>query len=419
MRNYIEFYFDDNDKFTANIYDKNVKRVVSNKKNLLKLMQIAQKNGYHIDCEGSIRRKEDARKITQAYNRYIVRKNATRLMKNATVNSFHLMKNATVNSFHLIGKVLKNMKVSKKNPTLGKVVVAASIVAVLASHGIGKNNEIQASDTTSQPAIVEMVETDIPTLSEDVEIEAPAHEELEEKQEEVVEEVQEDKQQALDSMFSEDAFHYSFEDRSSKENITNAKRYEDIFEKYANRYGLDKNLLMAMAAQESSGDHYNNLRDNQPAAGIMQIEKAVHVGNQVKAYNFETGQMEYITVTQDKLNNIDSNIQIGSMILREYIENSNYNIPLAIQTYNMGPGNMNKVLNTCGDLENVDVDTMRSNPTNNTWLNYRAFLNVGDAKYVEHVFSYLGKHSNLQVMKRDTSKVSVNLANDYLQLAKQ
>ena len=411
MRDYIEFYFDDNDKFTANIYDKNVKRVVRNEKNLLKLMQIAQKNGYKIDCEGSIRRRDDARKITQAYNRYIVRKNATRLMKNATINSFHL-----------IGKVLKNMKVSKKNPTLGKVVVAASIIAVLASHGIGKNNEIQASDTTSQPAIVEMVETDIPTLSEDVEIEAPTHEDLEEQeqvQEEVVEEVQGDKQQALDSMFSEDAFHYSFEDRSSKENITNAKRYEDIFEKYANRYGLDKNLLMAMAAQESSGDHYNNLRDNQPAAGIMQIEKAVHIGNQVKAYNFEKGEMEYITVTQDKLNNIDSNIQIGSMILREYIENSNYNIPLAIQTYNMGPGNMSKVLNTCGDLENIDVNTMKINPTNNKWLNYRAFLNVGDAKYVEHVFSYLGKHSNLQVMKRDTSKVSVNLANDYLQLAKQ
>ena len=411
MRDYIEFYFDDNDKFTANIYDKNVKRVVRNEKNLLKLMQIAQKNGYKIDCEGSIRRRDDARKITQAYNRYIVRKNATRLMKNATINSFHL-----------IGKVLKNMKVSKKNPTLGKVVVAASIVAVLASHGIGKSNEIQASDTTSQPAIVEMVETDIPTLSEDVEIEAPTHEDLEEQeqfQEEVVEEVQGDKQQALDSMFSEDAFHYSFEDRSSKENITNAKRYEDIFEKYANRYGLDKNLLMAMAAQESSGDHYNNLRDNQPAAGIMQIEKAVHIGNQVKAYNFEKGEMEYIIVTQDKLNNIDSNIQIGSMILREYIENSNYNIPLAIQTYNMGPGNMSKVLNTCGDLENIDVNTMKINPTNNKWLNYRAFLNVGDAKYVEHVFSYLGKHSNLQVMKRDTSKVSVNLANDYLQLAKQ
>ena len=93
------------------------------------------------------------------------------------------------------------------------------------------------------------------------------------------------------------------------------------------------------------------------------------------------------------------------MILREYIENSNYNIPLAIQTYNMGPGNMNKVLNTCGDLENVEVSTMKNNQTNNKWLNYRSFVKAGDSKYVEHVFSYLGKHSNLQVLKRDNQKV--------------
>ena len=391
MRDYIEYYFDNNGKFAAKIHDKLGVRVIKNEKNLLKLLQISQKHGYHVNHEGVIKRQSAVKKITKDFNKYIVKKNTLRI----------------------IGNILHNMKVSRKNVTLGKVVVAASIIAVLASHGIGKKNESMAADSTitTPPAIVEMVETDIPTLSEDVEIEAPTHENLEEKQEdvqvteekEVVEEKQEDKKQELESMFSEDAFHFS---------------YEDIFEKYANRYGLDKNLLMAMAAQESSGDHYGHLDDGRPAAGIMQIEKSVHLGNKVKAYNFETGEMEYITVTQDKLNNIDSNIQIGSMILREYIENSNYNIPLAIQTYNMGPGNMNKVLNTCGDLENVEVYTMKNNPTNNKWLNYRSFVKAGDSKYVEHVFSYLGKHSNLQVLKRNNQKVSVNLANDYLQLAK-
>lgn len=411
MRDYIEYYFDNNGKFAAKIHDKLGVRVIKNEKNLLKLLQISQKHGYHVNHEGVIKRQSAVKKITKDFNKYIVKKNTLRI----------------------IGNILHNMKVSRKNVTLGKVVVAASIIAVLASHGIGKKNESMAADSTitTPPAIVEMVETDIPTLSEDVEIEAPTHENLEEKQEEkevieekeevkkdVVEEKQEEKKQELESMFSEDAFHYSYEDRSSASNISNAKRYEDIFEKYASRYGLDKNLLMAMAAQESSGDHYGHLDDGRPAAGIMQIEKSVHLGNKVKAYNFEKGEMEYITVTQDKLNNIDSNIQIGSMILREYIENSNYNIPLAIQTYNMGPGNMNKVLNTCGDLENVEVYTMKNNPTNNKWLNYRSFLHVGDSKYVEHVFSYLGKTNNLEVKKRDNTKVSVNIANDYMQLAK-
>ena len=411
MRDYIEYYFDNNGKFAAKIHDKLGVRVIKNEKNLLKLLQISQKHGYHVNHEGVIRKHNAVKKITREFNRYIVKKN----------------------TFHLIGKVVKNMKMSHKNPTIGKALVTASIIAVLASHGIGKKNETMAADNinlNNPPAVVEMVQTDIPTLSEEIEIEAPKHETLEEKEveeqiekqvEEKVEEqteVKETKKEALNNMFTEDAFHFSYEDRSSKENITNAKRYEDVFEKYANRYGVDKDLLMAMAAQESSGDHYNNLSANKPAAGIMQIEKAVHIGNKVKAYNFETGEMEYITVTQEKLNNLDSNIQIGTMILRDYIENNNYNIPLAIQTYNMGPGNMSKVLNTCGDLEKIDVSTMKNNPTNNKWLNYRSFLHVGDSKYVEHVFSYLGKTNNLEVKKRDNTKVSVNIANDYMQLAK-
>lgn len=397
MNNYIEYYFDEDGKFAANIHKDGKYRIVKNEKNLLKLLEISQKHGYNIDREGTLKR--GAKQITKEYEKYIKRKKR----------------------LYVIGKILKNMQVNRKNQTLGKVVVTASILAVLATHGITnkRNESIAASDIgmNAPASVVEMTETDIPSIEEEIEI-APAHEEIQEAKQEIaqaekVQEKQEEKKEEIAKMFEKDAFHYSFEDRSSKENITNAKRYEDIFEKYANRYGLDKNLLMAIAAQESTGDHYNNLGDNKPAMGIMQIEKAVHIGHDVKAYNFETNQMETITVTKDKLQNIDTNIQIGSMILREYIENNNYNIPLALQTYNMGPGNMNKVLNTCASLENIEVSTMRNNPTNNKWLNYRAFLHVGDAKYVEHVFSFLGNTSELKVSKRDGSQVSVALANDF------
>ena len=215
-------------------------------------------------------------------------------------------------------------------------------------------------------------------------------------------------------MLQKDSFHYSYEDRSTSTNVKQAKRYDDIFEKYANQYGVDKDLLIAMASQESSGEHYNNLRDTKPAAGIMQIEKAVHIGHSVSAYNFNTGKVETVQVTQDKLNDVDTNIKIGTMILRGYIENANYNIPLAIQTYNMGPGNMNKVLNTCSSNEKIEVSTMKNNPTNNKWLKYRSHINAGDSKYVEHVFSYLGDKQELSVKKRDSSKISVNIANDNL-----
>ena len=177
-------------------------------------------------------------------------------------------------------------------------------------------------------------------------------------------------------------------------------------------FGIDPNLLMAIAAQESSGDHYGNLEKG-CAAGIMQIEKAVHIGHTVSAYNFETGKVETISVTSDKLQDLETNIKIGTMIARTSIEDSNYNIPLGLQTYNFGPGSISNVLNTCCSQENVDKKEVKNDPTNNIWLNYRAFLHTGDAKYVEHVFSFLDNNAEITVLDRDGNKRTVKLSNDY------
>lgn len=398
MKNYIEYYFDENGRFSADIHKKGRCRVVKNEKNLYKLLEISQKHGYNVNREGIIRKR--AKQITKEFDKYMKRKQRLKI----------------------IGNIFSNMKVSRKNAALGKIVVTASLFAVIATNGLGakKSEPISATEANASTSIVYMQETNIDETIDRLD-ETPEAEIIEEKVVEVQlqeEKQEETKKEQLNSMFQEESFHFTYEDRSNNESINKAKRYEDIFEKYANRYGLDKDLLMAMAAQESSGEHYDNLGDRKPAAGIMQIEKAIHIGEEVKAYNFETNQMETVKVTKEKLHDIESNIQIGSMILRGYIENNNYNIPLAVQTYNMGPGNMSKVLNTCGDLENIEVSEMRNNPTNNEWLNYRAFLKVGDSKYVEHVFSYLGKDKNVEVLKRNNEKISVNLVNDGLQMTK-
>ena len=409
MKNYINFYFDNEGKFTAEIHKDGKYKRIKQEKNILKLLEIAQDYGYNIQSEGTLTRY--AQDITKDFDKYMRRKQRLKVL----------------------GNITNNMKVSRKNKTLGKAVIAATILAIIAVNGMSnkKNTslayseeEINTKTSTSQ----NIDSTDI-TTTEDIDLdeyvdeitnkEEEQKEEAKEVKQEIAvqgekKEVKEEKQAQIESMLQKDAFHYSYEDRSASTNVKQAKRYEDIFEKYANRYGVDKDLLIAMAAQESSGEHYNNLRDTKPAAGIMQIEKAVHIGHSVSAYNFETGKVETVQVTQDKLNDVDTNIKIGTMILRGYIENANYNIPLAIQTYNMGPGNMSKVLNSCSSLENIQVSTMKNNPTNNKWLKYRSHINAGDSKYVEHVFSYLGDKQELSVKKRDSSKISVNIANDNL-----
>ncbi len=378
MKDYINFYFNKEGNFNAEIHKNGKHKVITNEKNLLKLLEISNKHGYKIKHEGTL--SKGAKQIIKEFDKYQERKQRLKVL----------------------GNILTNMKVSRKNPLIGKTLVTASILAVVSINGLDMKKQVNNSTENisfnqSQVQIlddVEKLDTN-PVVEESQEIN-----------------VESNSKDELNKMFENPSFHYSYEDRSNKQSFSNAKRYEDIFEKYANRYGLDKNLLMAMAAQESSGDHYNNLGDKNKAAGIMQIEKAIHIGNTVQAYNFETGKVETIKVTPEKLKDIDSNIQIGSMILRQYIENCNYNIPLAIQTYNMGPGNMSKVLNTCSNLEKVEINTMRNNPTNNKWLNYRSYLNLGDSKYVEHVFSYLN-NTNLKVLKRNNEEVKVAITNDY------
>lgn len=409
MKNYINFYFDNEGKFTAEIHKDGKYKRIKQEKNILKLLEIAQDYGYNIQSEGTLTRY--AQDITKDFDKYMRRKQRLKVL----------------------GNITNNMKVSRKNKTLGKAVIAATILAIIAVNGMSnkKNTSLAYSEEeiTTKTSTSQNIDSTNITTTEDIDLdeyvdeitnkEEEQKEEAKEVKQEIAvqgekKEVKEEKQAQIESMLQKDAFHYSYEDRSASTNVKQAKRYEDIFEKYANRYGVDKNLLIAMAAQESSGEHYNNLRDTKPAAGIMQIEKAVHIGHSVSAYNFETGKVETVQVTQDKLNDVDTNIKIGTMILRGYIENANYNIPLAIQTYNMGPGNMSKVLNSCSSLENIQVSTMKNNPTNNKWLKYRSHINAGDSKYVEHVFSYLGDKQELSVKKRDSSKISVNIANDNL-----
>ena len=381
-KNYIEFYYNDEGNFTAEIHKQGKYRVVSNPYNVEKLIKICEKNGYKINQEGYIDRRIS--KISHEYEKYAERRK--RIVKNLRV----------------IGNILTNMKLNKKENALGKKLVAVALTGLLLATPMiitsaNTKDQVEEPITYQQEQVLENSFLNLSEAVYQMNYDSP---EMFSHEHEIMETTQEDQ------------FHFSYEDRTSEENVSNAKRYEDLFEKYANRYGLDKDLLIALAAQESSGNHYENI-DNGPAEGIMQIEKSVHIGSTVSAYNFETGEIDQITVTEENLKDLETNIQIGSMILRDCIENNNYNIPLSLQTYNFGYGNMDKVLAICSETENVDRNEITSDPTNNSWLQYRSNLTIGDPEYVEHVFSFLENNTELTVQKRNGDLVTISIANDY------
>lgn len=212
--------------------------------------------------------------------------------------------------------------------------------------------------------------------------------------------------------------------------------YEPYFTKYAQMYGVDDRLLKAMAAQESGGNHDKYLsyeRCSKAGCGLMQIEKPGNVIKTLTAYNFETGQEETITVCYPgqpnkpsygciDVTNIDNNIRAGAMQLAARMKAWDYNILMALQSYNFGVGGMNAVLRIYEQQEGVSKATAIANPNNLGWMKYRAnvhqnpsilgsayasWKSYGDDVYVEHVLRYFPSGQQIVVKKPSGEAVQV------------
>jgi len=383
INDYIDFYYDDEDNFVARICKNGKYKNVRNPRNVDKLISIAEKYNYNINHEGKLTKRATA--IIAEYDRYMARKK--RRIK-------------------IYNQISSNMKISRKDPTINKRLAAGALALVILGTGIGLHRKHTDSTSPEQTTISSQIES--PN-------EMTIYEELtgtiDDTEDYSISNEEETNSTELSTMLQSDSFHFSYEDQTSSNNLETIKQYEDIFSKYATYYGLDKNLLMAIAAQESSGNHYGNLESG-PAIGIMQIEKSVHIGENIAAYNFVTGDIDNILITEESLKDLETNIQIGAILFKDCLKQYDYNIPLAVQGYNYGFGNMYQVLKDCTKNENLSFDEIRKNANNNAWLKYRDSLNIGDPQYLEHVFSYLG-NTELTVLTRDGEQVSVTITNDY------
>lgn len=177
-------------------------------------------------------------------------------------------------------------------------------------------------------------------------------------------------------------FDYYCDDKVDLEDLERTRKYENVFKKYGDMYGIDYNLLIAQATQESGGDTSVNF--NEPDVGIMQIEWEEWIGNVIIAYNYNTSTFDEVTITKDSLENLESHIQIATMILQNNINSTmefgvksgkisvSDSIAYFFQRYNYGPGNMIKLLNMGGD-----------------WKENRYYIDCGDNNYFEHVFKNL------------------------------
>lgn len=311
--------------------------------------------------------------------------------KNATTKKFNdkdIEKLATNKKKKLTGKKVNRKKSKVIVPQ--KVAIAVVMGAIIGVGGVklSNNNENKRKEPTD-------ISYEEVKNSDDVDVITYDDGDMYDYKEEV--------ENDTNSNYLEFDYYSDSDKKISNNDIENTLRYKDIFDKYGHEFGIDSNLLIALATNESSGIH--DIDYDNPDIGIMQIEWSVWLNKKVKAYNYEKNEFDSLIITNDVIESLEGNIKAGTMILQENINktirygyddkliNASDILPYSLQRYNMGIGNMQKLLRMGGD-----------------WKDNRNEITAGDSKYFEHVLAYLklldnGEDIKINSFDEDTKEI--------------
>jgi len=134
----------------------------------------------------------------------------------------------------------------------------------------------------------------------------------------------------------------------------------------------------------------------------MQIEKAVWVDKDLEVTDAE-GKKVKVHIKLEDLKELDSNIMIGCMILKHYLETTDYNLPLALACYNMGPGTMREITEE-KNLKNISQSQIN-------WIDAMKIANCGDPEYIKHIMewlTFLGLDEPYILIKNDGKTVYID-----------
>ncbi|WP_300383730.1 lytic transglycosylase domain-containing protein [Clostridium sp.] len=138
---------------------------------------------------------------------------------------------------------------------------------------------------------------------------------------------------------------YSNVDKNLSISGENSEEIQAAIEKYANKYGVDKNLVLAIIKQESNFNP--NAESTAGAKGLMQL-----MDFNSEAYG--------LTNPYD----INQNIEAGIKHIKTYLGNYNGDLEMALMAYNGGPGTMqNRGISSSKDLYKMPKETQKYVPS--------------------------------------------------------
>ena len=313
-----------------------------------------------------------------------------------------------------IAHVKKYIKLSTKAKHVGALVVASSIALGMASF---KSNKAQAENNdmtvTSTKVLDDMhdlsgsytmnnnpnfnihdyenimiPEDDVEILDTTPTLDVPTED-------------SEKQQEAVTSTYTDKAeLNLEYESRAYTDRnllVRNNEETMAAIKKYANKYMIDENLVMAIASQER-GTHSQTMDDG-GGLGIMQVQVAVHPdgsafstvindnGN-IKKSQFVYHHNEYIT--------LDGNIEAGCALLQYYLNYFNGNMAMAVYAYNSGQGPVNNAIVAYASETGLSYESIMANKSDLDWTKY-----LDREYYLPAVLSWL-----------DTDNLTMSYAHD-------
>ena len=192
-----------------------------------------------------------------------------------------------------------------------------------------------------------------------------------------------------------------------EENTQNEKylycknNYGDLITKYANMYGIDPKIAIAVFTHERG--YHSDVMDSGGAIGLCQVQLDVWNDKDVKAFNFETNSWETYHIKEENIKNLEQNIKAGVMILQESLRQVSYILLQGVQNYNYGLGNLNVAFRQSG----LNADELNEQ-NNKEWMQYRDLIKGGDPLYIEHVFQYVPSDSDLHFKTPDGKDINLH-----------
>lgn len=178
-----------------------------------------------------------------------------------------------------------------------------------------------------------------------------------------------------------------------------SEEYEELANWCGEKWGMSPNLILMQKTQESEGDEEN----------LMQIDWDKWAGEPIRAYNFRDNKYETFLltnnpteeqkanctcITQNDLKNPKTNMSIGCVLLRKSAEYMDYHIMAALQCYNLGPGNMDKIFDKIKEETGQTKEEILSDQTNITFYNYTYVPGEGDPNYLSNVFQFIDEYGD-------------------------